>query len=104
MTRPPLIRTRLTARYGLRSPILNAPMALVAGGALAAAVSRAGGLGLIGGGYAGTPRTFAFAPREKPAAQRAGEGLQHAPAPTLGSRQRHCDRTRQPLPWRPVSK
>ncbi len=29
-------------------------MALVAGGALAAAVSRAGGLGLVGGGYGGT--------------------------------------------------
>jgi nitronate monooxygenase len=50
----PRIRTRLTERYALRTPILNAPMALVAGGALAAGVSRAGGLGLVGGGYAGT--------------------------------------------------
>ena len=49
----PIIRTRLTDRFGLRAPIVSAPMALVAGGALAAAVSRAGGLGLIGGGYAG---------------------------------------------------
>ena len=41
----------LTERFGLEHPILSAPMAFVAGGALAAAVSRAGGLGLIGGGY-----------------------------------------------------
>jgi NAD(P)H-dependent flavin oxidoreductase YrpB (nitropropane dioxygenase family) len=45
------LRTRLTERFGLEHPILSAPMAFVAGGALAAAVSRAGGLGLIGGGY-----------------------------------------------------
>lgn len=49
-----MLATRLTARFGLRYPILNAPMALIAGGALAGAVTRAGGLGLIGGGYAGT--------------------------------------------------
>ena len=49
----PAIATRLTERFGLRVPLVLAPMALVAGGALAAAVSRAGGLGLIGGGYAG---------------------------------------------------
>ncbi len=45
------ITTRLTARLGLRHPIICAPMALAAGGALAGAVSAAGGLGLIGGGY-----------------------------------------------------
>jgi nitronate monooxygenase len=45
------LRTRLTERFGLEHPIVSAPMAFVAGGALAAAVSRAGGLGLIGGGY-----------------------------------------------------
>lgn len=54
MSPSPGLRTRLTERFGLSTPIVNAPMALVAGGALAAAVSRAGGLGLIGGGYAGT--------------------------------------------------
>ena len=47
------IATRLTERFGLRTPIVSAPMALVSGGALAAAVSHAGALGLIGGGYAG---------------------------------------------------
>ena len=47
------IRTRLTERFGIQHPILCAPMALVTGGALAAAVSQAGGLGIVGGGYAG---------------------------------------------------
>jgi nitronate monooxygenase len=46
------LRTRLTERLGIRHPILLAPMGFVSGGALAAAVSAAGGLGLIGGGYA----------------------------------------------------
>lgn len=49
-----MLRTRLTERFGLRHPVLAAPMALVSGGALAAAVSAAGALGLVGGGYAGT--------------------------------------------------
>ena len=35
----------------MRVPIVSAPMAFAGGGALAAAVSHAGGLGLIGGGY-----------------------------------------------------
>jgi len=39
--------------FGLRLPIISAPMGMVAGGRLAAAVSRAGGLGLIGAGYEG---------------------------------------------------
>ena len=43
--------TRLTQKLDLRHPVVSAPMAFAAGGALAAAVSRAGGLGLIGGGY-----------------------------------------------------
>ncbi|MGL4729354.1 MAG: NAD(P)H-dependent flavin oxidoreductase [Bosea sp. (in: a-proteobacteria)] len=47
----PRLKTRLTERLGLRHPILSAPMATAGGGALAAAVTRAGGLGLIGGGY-----------------------------------------------------
>src|ERR1700682_6428163 len=48
------IRTRLTGLFRIEHPILCAPMALVTGGDLAAAVSRAGGLGIVGGGYAGT--------------------------------------------------
>jgi nitronate monooxygenase len=46
------MRTLLTDRLGIRHPVLLAPMGFVAGGALAAAVSAAGGLGIIGGGYA----------------------------------------------------
>jgi nitronate monooxygenase len=45
------LSTRLTERFSIRHPILLAPMGVMAGGRLAAAVSNAGGLGLIGGGY-----------------------------------------------------
>ena len=45
------LRTRLTEAFGIRHPIVLAPMDPASGGALAAAVSAAGGLGLIGGGY-----------------------------------------------------
>jgi nitronate monooxygenase len=44
------IRTRLTERLNIEHPILNAPMGTAAGGRLAAAVTAAGGLGMIGGG------------------------------------------------------
>ena len=43
--------TRFTDRFGLRFPLVCAPMAGVSGGALAAAVSGAGALGFVGGGY-----------------------------------------------------
>jgi nitronate monooxygenase len=45
------IQNRLTQTLGVEHPILLAPMDIVSGGKLAAAVSQAGGLGLIGGGY-----------------------------------------------------
>jgi nitronate monooxygenase len=45
------LSNRLTNALDIRYPIISAPMAFAGGGALAAAVSRAGGLGLIGGGY-----------------------------------------------------
>ena len=45
------LRTPLTELLGIEHPILSAPMAGVAGVALAGAVSQAGGLGLVGGGY-----------------------------------------------------
>src|SRR3954453_2637939 len=45
------LRTRLTERFDIEHPIISAPMGMVAGGKLAAAVSNAGGLGLSGGGY-----------------------------------------------------
>lgn len=48
------MQTRLTEAFGIRHPIVCAPMALTTGGRLAAAVSSTGGLGIVGGGYAGT--------------------------------------------------
>ncbi|HKW63204.1 MAG TPA: nitronate monooxygenase [Candidatus Acidoferrum sp.] len=47
------MKTRFTEAFGIRHPILCAPMALIAGGRLTAAVSDAGGLGILGAGYAG---------------------------------------------------
>jgi nitronate monooxygenase len=44
-------REQLRALLPLRHPVVLAPMAGVSGGALARAVSAAGGFGLIGGGY-----------------------------------------------------
>jgi nitronate monooxygenase len=45
------LTTRLTERLGMEQPILLAPMAGISGGRLAAKVTQAGGLGLVGGGY-----------------------------------------------------
>ncbi len=45
------LSTKLCDALGIESPVILAPMAGVSGGALASAVSNAGGLGLIGGGY-----------------------------------------------------
>jgi len=45
------INNRLTQMLDIEQPILLAPMDIVSGGRLAAAVSQAGGLGLLGGGY-----------------------------------------------------
>jgi nitronate monooxygenase len=46
------IATRLTERLNITHPVISAPMDVIAGGKLAAAVSGAGGLGFLGGGYA----------------------------------------------------
>ena len=46
-----MIKTRFTERYNLQAPIAQAPMAGAAGGRLAGAVSEAGAMGFIGGGY-----------------------------------------------------
>jgi nitronate monooxygenase len=88
------LRTRLTRKLGIEHPILLAPMGGTSGGRLAAAVSGAGGLGLIGGAYgdrevlarelaaAGNTRigcgfiTWALARRP----QALDEALAHAPA------------------------
>lgn len=45
------LHTRLTDLLRIEHPIMSAPMALTSGGRLAAAITAAGGLGLIGGGY-----------------------------------------------------
>ena len=44
------IRTRLTETLDIRVPIILAPMGRTSGGALADAVSGAGGLGMLGAG------------------------------------------------------
>ncbi len=44
------IPTRVTALFGIRYPIVQAGMIWVSGGKLAAAVSNAGGLGIVGAG------------------------------------------------------
>ncbi|GAY17030.1 nitronate monooxygenase family protein [Mycobacterium sp. shizuoka-1] len=49
-----MLSTDWSRAIGIDVPIVNAPMGGVAGGALAAAVSRAGGLGMIGMGSAAT--------------------------------------------------
>lgn len=46
------LSTAITRLLGIDHPVLLAPMGGVSGGALAGAVSAAGGLGLIGAGYA----------------------------------------------------
>ena len=44
----PVIKTPLTRWFDLTTPVIGAPMAGVAGGELARAVSLGGGLGMIG--------------------------------------------------------
>jgi nitronate monooxygenase len=65
------LRTPLTELFGIRHPVVLAPMGATAGGALAAAVTRAGGLGLIGVGYADE----AFIEREFDAAGNTEVGI-----------------------------
>jgi nitronate monooxygenase len=45
------ISTSLTSLLGIKHPILSAPMAVIAGAKLTAAVCEAGGFGILGGGY-----------------------------------------------------
>ncbi|KUI45189.1 2-nitropropane dioxygenase [Mycobacterium sp. IS-1590] len=53
------LATPWSRRIGLDAPIVNAPMGGTAGGVLAAAVSRAGGLGMIGMGSSATAAKLA---------------------------------------------
>jgi nitronate monooxygenase len=68
------LRTDLTDKLGIRHPILLAPMDVVAGGRLTAAVSLAGGFGILGGGYGNRP----WLERELAVLKRL---LEDAPAP-----------------------
>ncbi len=45
------ITTALTKRLGITHPVLLGPMDIVADARLTAAVTEAGGLGILGGGY-----------------------------------------------------
>src|SRR5580704_12106658 len=56
------LRTAFTELFAIRHPIALAPLGETAGGELAAAVSNAGGLGLLGGG----PGRRAWLDRELP--------------------------------------
>src|ERR1700728_4324563 len=49
-----MLSTPWSTSFGLRVPIVNAPMGGVAGGRLAAAVTAAGGLGMVGMGSVAT--------------------------------------------------
>ncbi len=71
-----MLRTLLTDRFSLRVPIVGAPMAGAGGAALAGAVTRAGGLGMIGVGAAADPDWItAAADQARQAADRFGIGL-----------------------------
>nr|WP_156661548.1 nitronate monooxygenase [Mycobacterium sp. 852002-51163_SCH5372311] len=54
-----VLATDWSRGFGLRVPIVNAPMGGVAGGRLAAAVTAAGGLGMVGMGSVATPEALA---------------------------------------------
>jgi nitronate monooxygenase len=73
------MQTRFSTAFRLTTPIALAPMALAAGGVLAAACANAGALGLLGGGYGDLPwvqREHALALRLMPdAAPRLGCGF-----------------------------
>jgi nitronate monooxygenase len=64
-----MLRTFLTERWGLRYPLIGAPMAGVAFGELAHAVTRAGGFGMIG---IGSTDTVAFIAEQSAIAGREG--------------------------------
>jgi nitronate monooxygenase len=69
------ISTRLTQRFNLTHPVISAPMDVIAGGKLAAAVSGAGGLGMLGGGYSDDDSWFERGVRGMPATRRSGCGF-----------------------------
>jgi nitronate monooxygenase len=70
------VRTSLSDRFDLTVPVVGAPMAGAAGGRLAAAISAAGALGMVGAGGGATPAWIAEQGRIAAASGRAwGVGL-----------------------------
>ena len=59
-----MLSTPWSRSFGLRVPIVNAPMGGVAGGRLAAAVTAAGGLGMVGMGSDGSRALLAIQLRQ----------------------------------------
>jgi nitronate monooxygenase len=103
---------QLAKQLGVDHPVLLAPMDLVAGGRLAAAVTQAGGFGIIGGGYGNET----WLREQFAAAQHARVGvgfitwslarqphlldvcIEHAPAAIMfsfGDASRHIEKTKQ---------
>ncbi|AGP31824.1 NAD(P)H-dependent flavin oxidoreductase [Corynebacterium terpenotabidum] len=70
-----VLDTRLTRLWGISLPLIGAPMAGRAGGRLAAAVSAAGGLGMIGVGAGTTPEWIAAEAETAGTAGNFGIGL-----------------------------
>lgn len=70
-----MLKTRLTREWGLQFPLIQAPMAGVAGGELAAASSRAGALGMIGVGAESSGGWIAEESVKARAGGRTGAGL-----------------------------
>jgi len=66
-----MLHTYLTTSWGLRYPIIGAPMAYVGRGRLARAVSQAGGLGMIG---IGSTESVEFLAREAAIARGTEQG------------------------------
>ncbi len=66
-----MLHTYLTTSWGLRHPIIGAPMAYVGRGRLARAVSQAGGLGMIG---IGSSESVEFLTREAAIARGTDQG------------------------------
>ena len=66
-----MLHTYLTTSWGLRYPIIGAPMAFVGRGRLARAVSQAGGLGMIG---IGSTESVEFLAREAAIARGTEQG------------------------------
>ncbi len=64
-----MLHTYITQQWGLRYPVIGAPMAYAAGGRLAHAVSRAGGLGMFGAGSKDSPEMI-----ERESALARGDG------------------------------